>query len=161
MPVGKQRRLSQPCRVQPAPCPVGTSSESFELLHGPSDDVFVDARRDGVQLGAVEGPVVVDPASHLGVDLPGEAGQVRSTATVEVPGRSSTASSKGPKPDLTRYRSIPSGLRRRDQYDECGHCGWARRVSRCQQRRPWPTDCAPPTHRGRPLARDCRGRFVG
>jgi len=84
--MGKERRLSQPCCVQPAPCPVGTSSESFELLHCPSDEVFVDARRDGVQLGAVEGPVVVDPAAHLGIDLPGEAGQVRAAATVEVPG---------------------------------------------------------------------------
>lgn len=83
--MGKERRLSQPCCVQPAPCPIGTSSESFELLHCPSDEVFIDARRDGVQLGAVKGPVIVDPASDLGIDLPGEAVQVRSTAAVEVP----------------------------------------------------------------------------
>jgi hypothetical protein len=28
--VGKQLRLSQPCRIQPAPCPVGAPSESFD-----------------------------------------------------------------------------------------------------------------------------------
>lgn len=93
--MSKERRLSQPCRIQPAPCLVGTSSESFELLHGPSNDVLVDARSDGVQLGAIEGPVVVDPASHLGIDLLGEPGQVRATATVEVPG-----------PDLATFRLL-------------------------------------------------------
>ena len=34
---------------------------------------------------AVEGPVVVEPASDPGVDGPGESGKVRCTATVEVP----------------------------------------------------------------------------
>ena len=47
--------------------------------------MLVDAPCDGIQLGAVEGPVVVDPAPDLGVDFQGEGGQVRSTATIEVP----------------------------------------------------------------------------
>ena len=34
---------------------------------------------------AVEGPVVVEPASDPGVDGPGESGKVRCAATVEVP----------------------------------------------------------------------------
>ena len=34
---------------------------------------------------AVEGPVVVEPASDLGVDGPGESSEVRCAATVEVP----------------------------------------------------------------------------
>src|SRR3954467_930053 len=53
--------------------------------------MLVDARCQGVQHGTVEGPVVVDPASHLGVDSLGEAGQVRAAATVEVPGPDLTA----------------------------------------------------------------------
>ncbi len=83
--MGEELRLSQPCRIQPAPRPVGTSPQSFELLHGPSDEMIVDARSDGVQLGAVEGPVV-DPAPDLGVDPLGEAVQVRAAATAEVTG---------------------------------------------------------------------------
>ena len=47
--------------------------------------MFVDACCDGIQLGAVEGPVVVDPASDPGVDGLGESGEVRSAASVEVP----------------------------------------------------------------------------
>ena len=46
--------------VEPSPCFGGLASQSFELLHRPSDKMFVDARCDGIQLGAVEGPVVVD-----------------------------------------------------------------------------------------------------
>ena len=42
--MGEELRLSQPCRIQPAPRPVGTSPQSFELLHGPSDEMLVDAR---------------------------------------------------------------------------------------------------------------------
>jgi hypothetical protein len=48
--------------------------------------MLIDAPCKGVQLGAVEGSVVVDPAPHLRVDVLGEAGQGRPTATVEVPG---------------------------------------------------------------------------
>ena len=44
--------------VEPSPCFGGLASQSFELLHRPSDKMFVDARCDGVQLGAVEGSVL-------------------------------------------------------------------------------------------------------
>jgi len=71
--------------VEPSPRFGGLASQSFELLHGPSDEVFVDAHCDGIQLGAVEDPVVVEPASDPGVDGPGESGKVCSAATVEVP----------------------------------------------------------------------------
>src|SRR4051812_23009509 len=54
--------------------------------------------RRGLQRGAVEGPVVVDPASDLGVDPPGDVGQVRTAATVEVPG-SDLAAFRGPGRD--------------------------------------------------------------
>ena len=43
--------------VEPSPCFGGLASQSFELLHRPSDKMFVDARCDGIQLGAVEGSV--------------------------------------------------------------------------------------------------------
>ena len=56
--------------VEPSPCLGGLTPQSFELLHRPSDEMFVDARRDGIQLGAVEGALVVEPASDLGVDGP-------------------------------------------------------------------------------------------
>ena len=81
--------------VQPPPRPGWPAAQSFELLHGPSHEMLVDARCQGVQHGAVEGPVVVDPASHLGVDSLGDAGQVRAAATVEVPG-----------PDLPAFRFL-------------------------------------------------------
>ena len=77
--------LALASNVEPSPRFGGLASQSFELLHRPSDEVFVDARCDGIQLGAVEGPVVVEPASDLGVDGPGESGEVRCAATVEVP----------------------------------------------------------------------------
>jgi hypothetical protein len=55
--------------------------------------VLVDAPCQETQLGAVEGSVVVDPAPDLGIDLPGEAEQVRAAAAVEVP-----------DPDLLAFR---------------------------------------------------------
>src|SRR5439155_7575235 len=58
----------------------------FEFVHGPPGEVLVDAPCQEAQLGAVEGSVVVDPAPRLGVDRLGEAGPVRATAAVEVPG---------------------------------------------------------------------------
>jgi hypothetical protein len=67
--------------------------ESLELVHGPPGEVLADAPCEEAQLGAVEGSVVVDPASYLGVDRLGEAGQVRAAAAVEVPG-----------PDLAAFR---------------------------------------------------------
>ena len=36
--------------VEPFPRFGGLASQSFELLHCPSDEVFVDARSDGIQL---------------------------------------------------------------------------------------------------------------
>ena len=36
----------------------GLASQSFELLHRPSDEMFVDARCDGIQLAAVSLRVV-------------------------------------------------------------------------------------------------------
>ena len=59
---------------EPVPRPLRLPSQSLEFPHGPSDQMLVDALCDGVQLGAVEGPVVVDPASDLGIDSPGETG---------------------------------------------------------------------------------------
>jgi hypothetical protein len=73
------------CSVEPVPCQLWSSSQSFELLHGPSNEMLVDAPRYGVQLGAVERSVVVDPAANLSIDAPGKARQIRSAATVEVP----------------------------------------------------------------------------
>jgi hypothetical protein len=71
--------------TQPVPCQLRLPSQSLELLHGPSDQMLVDAPCDEIQLGAIEGSVIVDPASDLGIDAPGEVGQVRTAATVEVP----------------------------------------------------------------------------
>jgi len=60
-------------------------AQSFEFLHGPSNEMLVDTPCEGVQLGAVEDPAIADPAAHLRVDLLREAGQIRPTATIEVP----------------------------------------------------------------------------
>ncbi len=79
--MGEESWLALAGSVVPSPRFGGLTSQSFELLHRPSDEMFVDAHCDGVQLGAVEGPVVVDPASDPGVDALGDAGQVRSAAT--------------------------------------------------------------------------------
>jgi hypothetical protein len=86
--------------------------KSFELLHGPTNEVLVDAPHQEAQLGAVEGSVIVDPAPHLRVDLLGEARQVRSTATVEVPG-----------PDLLPYRLACLGAHGRGEATEIA--SWA------------------------------------
>ncbi|MFT7648732.1 MAG: hypothetical protein ACI8Y4_003484 [Candidatus Poriferisodalaceae bacterium] len=83
--MGEELGLALAGSVKPSPRFGGLASQPFVFLHGPSDDVFVDAFCDGMQPGAVEGSVVVDPASDLGVDPLGESGQVRSAATVEVP----------------------------------------------------------------------------
>src|SRR5439155_12310229 len=83
--MGEESGLSLASSVQPGPGPGELAPESLELVHGPSDEVLVDVACEGVQRGAEEGSVVVDPASDLWVDVLGEAGQARSTATVEVP----------------------------------------------------------------------------
>lgn len=71
--------------VEPFPRFDGLASQPFEFLHRPSDEMLVDALSNGIQLGAVERPVVVEPASDLSVDRPGETGQIRSAAPVEMP----------------------------------------------------------------------------
>jgi hypothetical protein len=55
--VGEHSRENLAHLGQPVPCPRGLVPESLELLHCPSDEVLVDAPCEGVQLGAVEGPV--------------------------------------------------------------------------------------------------------
>jgi len=85
--VGEELWLALAGSVEPSPRFGGLASQSFVFLHCPSDDVFVDALCNGVQPGAVEGSVIVDPASDLGIDGPGEPGKVRPATTVEVPGR--------------------------------------------------------------------------
>ena len=75
--MGKESGLVLSNRVQPGPCLSSFPAQSFELLHGPPNEMPVDAPCEGIQLGAVEGPVIVDPAAHLRVDLFGEAGQIR------------------------------------------------------------------------------------
>jgi hypothetical protein len=65
-----------------------------------------DTPHKGVQFGAVEGPLIVDPASDLRVDVRGETGQVRPGATVEVPGPEEQAPHLSLLP--TRSGAIPS-----------------------------------------------------
>ena len=55
MPMGKEHGLVLSNGGQPCPGPLGPAPQSFELLHGPSDQVLVDAPCDGKQLGAIEG----------------------------------------------------------------------------------------------------------
>src|SRR5258708_28730037 len=81
--------------------------ESLELAHGPPGQVVVDAPCKEVQLGAVEGPVVVAPAPDLRIDSIREAGQVRAAAQVEVPG-----------PDLAAFRFLRCGADRRAEARE-------------------------------------------
>ena len=47
--------------------------------------MLIDASCEENQLGAIEGSVVVDPTSHLRINLLGDARQVHATATLEVP----------------------------------------------------------------------------
>ena len=83
------------------------AAESLELVHGPPGEVLVDAPCEEEQLGAVEGSVIADPAPDLGVDLPGETGQVRATAAVEVP-----------VPDLLAFRLLRLGTDSRAETGE-------------------------------------------
>src|SRR5690349_24612708 len=93
LPVGEQAWLVLVDLLQPGHRFGVLAAESLELVHGPPGEVLVDAPCQEAQLGAVEGSVIVDPAPHLRVDRLGEAGQVRATAAVEVPG-----------PDLLAFR---------------------------------------------------------
>src|SRR5260370_20633755 len=86
VPVDEEPGLTLTDSVQPGPGLLGPAAQSLVLLHGPPHQVLVDARCDGIQPGAVEGSVVADPASHLGIDVLGEARQVRGTAAGEGPG---------------------------------------------------------------------------
>jgi hypothetical protein len=52
--MGEELRLAPSCGLQPLPRPDWVASQSFELLHGPSDEMLVDALGYGVQHRAVE-----------------------------------------------------------------------------------------------------------
>src|SRR6266568_2017117 len=97
-PVGEQVWRIQVDLLQPGHGLGVLAFESLELAHGPPGQVMVDAPCEEEQLGAVEGPVVVDPAPDLRIDSIREAGQVRAAAQVEVPG-----------PDLTAFRFLRAG----------------------------------------------------
>ena len=112
VPVSEELGFALLNSVQPGPRLGRLAPQSLELLHGPSNDVSVDARCEGVQLGAVEGPIVVDPASDLGVDIPGEVGQVLATTAVEVP-----------VPDLLAFRFLRLGAHGRGEAHEVA--SWA------------------------------------
>ena len=81
----EESRLALSDSVKPDPRLVSLASQSFEFPHGPSNEVLVDTADNRKQLGAVEGPVIVDPATYPGVDRLGKTGQIRSAATVEMP----------------------------------------------------------------------------
>jgi hypothetical protein len=81
--VSKKLRFLLHGSVQSSPSEHWLAPQSLELLHCPSNKILVDAVR--VQLGAIEGSVVVDPAPHLRIELLRESGEVRAAATVEVP----------------------------------------------------------------------------
>src|SRR6266567_5715257 len=107
LPVGEQARLVLIHLLQPGHRFGVLAAESPELVHGPPDQVLVDAPCQETQLGAVEGPVIVDPALDLGVDLPGQAEQVRAAAAVEVP-----------VPDLPAFRFLRRGADGRGEASE-------------------------------------------
>jgi hypothetical protein len=85
--VGEESWLVLTNGIQPLPRPDWFAPQSFELLHGPSKEVLVDAQCQGVQLGAIEegggeelplpAPVKPDvslsthPAYHLGCSTKG------------------------------------------------------------------------------------------
>ena len=85
MPVGKESRLVLSDSIEPGPCFGWLAPQSLEFLHRPSNEMLVDAHGQGVQLGAIEGPVIVDPASHQGIDALGETRQGHAAAPIEVP----------------------------------------------------------------------------
>ena len=66
LPVGEQARLVLIHLLQPGHRFGVLAAESLEFVHGPPDQVLVDAPCQEAQLGAVEGSVVVDPAPDLG-----------------------------------------------------------------------------------------------
>jgi hypothetical protein len=80
LPVCEQARLVLVDLLQPVHRSGVLAAESLELVHGPPGEVLVDTPCQEAQLGAVEGSVIVDPALDLGIDLLGQAEQVRATA---------------------------------------------------------------------------------
>ncbi|MCA1693432.1 MAG: hypothetical protein LC749_01145 [Actinobacteria bacterium] len=58
MPVGEELGLTLTSSAHPVPGLLGFAPQSLEV-HGPSDEMLVDAPCKGVQLGAVEGPETV------------------------------------------------------------------------------------------------------
>ena len=56
VPVGKEPGLVLSNSIEPGPSLIRLVSQAFELLHGPSNKMLVDAQCEGVQLGAIEGP---------------------------------------------------------------------------------------------------------
>src|SRR6185437_17111721 len=65
-PVGEQAWLVLVDLLQPGHRFGVLAAESLELVHGPPDEVLVDAPCQEAQLGAEEGSVIVDPALDLG-----------------------------------------------------------------------------------------------
>jgi hypothetical protein len=107
LPVGEQPRLVLVDLLQPGHRLGVLAPEPLELVHGPPGEVLIDAPCKEAQPGAVEGSVIVDPAPHLRVDRPGEAGQVRATAAAQVPG-----------PDLAAFRLLRLGADGRGEAGE-------------------------------------------
>ncbi len=102
LPAGQQARLVLIHLLQPGHRFGVLAAESPELVHGPPGEMLVDAPCQETQLGAVEGPVIVDPALDLRIDLLSEAGQVLAAAAVEVP-----------VPDLLAFRLLRLAADRR------------------------------------------------
>ena len=123
LPVGEQARLVLIHLLQPGHRFGVLAAESLELVHGPPDEVLVDAPCQEAQLGAVEGSVIVDPALDLGIDLPGQAGQVRAAAAVEVP-----------VPDLLAFRLLRLGADGRGEASEIASAApWPGGPGRCSR----------------------------
>jgi hypothetical protein len=83
--MGEEPWLTLNDGVEPGPGPCWPVPETLELVHGPSDQMLVDAPCDEIQLGAIEGSVVVDPASDLRIDVRSEPGQIQPSAHPEMP----------------------------------------------------------------------------
>ena len=84
--MGEQFGVAAVDPLQPFHRPKVSLAEPLELVRGPASQVLVDTPCEEAQLGAVEGSVIVDPAPHDRVDLPGDAGQVLAGSTTEMPG---------------------------------------------------------------------------
>ena len=85
VPVGEEVGLPLSGGGHEVPCLGGAASQSFVFAHGPAHQVLVDAVERPEQLGAVEGTLVVDPASHVGVHRSREIAKGRAAAQVQPP----------------------------------------------------------------------------